>query len=263
MSDERKIAQGPPAPVQAGQGLVVRTTSPVGTPTTIGGASQRVASAAGDRPMETLTSSRTVGGHTARLKVPEEEPLSKCPMNQVNVPVFDWDDPTSSSMPSPPAPMRAAGKAMPTLSTAPRSLDSPFDSPPKQVLAAPPEAPSAPTVREGRGPGIDWWTPTPVAVGLVCFAAGCMLGAAIDARIHTKEILAEVAERRAAVTALTASVPTATVSAAITAAVSAAPAPTVPATATSSASPRPSGAGPLSPPVPRVKPTPLPFGDDP
>src|SRR5690348_5347279 len=73
--DEKTVRDGGRGPLRALSPKVVRTTAPVGTPVDPA-APQRIPS---DRPMSALTPPRTVGGHTARLNVPEGEASPAAP----------------------------------------------------------------------------------------------------------------------------------------------------------------------------------------
>ena len=188
MKDDEKTARGPARAVRAPIG---RSTAPAGTPSPRGGSPYdampaTVRRAPSDRPMDTLTPPRTVGGQTARLKIPEADPYAVVALEPVPpsrtvggtmrlapaltmeppIPDVDWDSkPAPAPAPAPPAPMTST----------PRGISGGAPTPLAPPLAVTPADDSE---------RVDWLSPLPVAVGLVFFAVGSMVGMTIDGRMR-------------------------------------------------------------------------------
>jgi hypothetical protein len=271
MKDDEKTARGP---ARGGRAPVVRSTAPAGTPSSRGAspfdavpAVRRVPS---DRPMDTLTPPRTVGGQTARLKIPDsdagqaqaKEPapasrtvggtmrLAPAPTIDPPAPDVDWD-----SKPAPaPAPVAPAPPAAP----APAPVASgPAAKPRVPTPAAQKAAPASGD--DDDDDRTDWSSPLPVAVGLVFFAVGSMIGMTIDGRMRAGGVAPPPAITATASAEPTAAAPVKTAPAPVaTASATASVAPVVTATARPTA-PVPHGTGASSGPGKRPGKPGLPF----
>lgn len=214
MKDDENTARGPARTARA---PIVRSTAPAGTPSQREGSPYDAMPATvrrgpSDRPMETLTPPRTVGGQTARLKIPDSDQgtqgtqgthgklgtagaapdpapgsrtvggtmrLAPAPTLEPPIPDVDWDSkPAPAPVPAvvPPAPAASAPRGAPAA--------APIPLPPPRAASAASSASQAATPRAGEGDAVDWWSPLPVGVGLIFFAVGCMVGMTIDGRMR-------------------------------------------------------------------------------
>jgi hypothetical protein len=186
MDDEENTARGglgPPRVAPAPGAPVHRSTAPAGTPAKPSDPANPMPAARSpsDRP-------RTVGGHTARLNI-AEEPVP--PSYEAALGVRRAPEPAESAP-------RSAGGTMriqltPTL-TGPPEPAAP--EPPSPAIA--PASAAAPPAAFDDGELPAWKSPLAVAVGLVFFAMGSMLGVAIDARLAARGRAPEAAHTAAA-----------------------------------------------------------------
>jgi hypothetical protein len=166
-----------------------------------------------DRPLNGITPPRTVGGHTARLNVASEAPPDSMPsvpsVHGGTVRMLTPPDlgpppsapPQAVSVPIPLGPSVSTKERAPAASvtTGPFPTGAPpaalAGAPPKEL--APPSASTKPAPHVAASAGqasasrpaddrslpIDWLSPMPVAVGIISFALGCMIGLVADMRI--------------------------------------------------------------------------------
>ncbi len=275
----------------ARRGLPVRSTAPAGTPYPVAPPSPApaapavVAAAAPPKPPPpTASQPRTVGGHTARLNVPENVPEDDAlafERPSSSAPIVVHDGPPVS----PPAPRSAGGTVrLATLSpdeaqpaaapkaeappTSAKSAPKPVSSdggatPPVDVGGGAPRPPAPPPPAAARASVKDdgssflalLFAPVSVAVGLIFFAMGSMIGLTLSGRLIQFSISAAPVRTTAPTAPPTPPTAPPTVTGAISAV---APGPT--ATATTSANPGPSTRpSAVRPPAHTSKLPPLPF----
>ncbi len=222
-----------------------RSTAPAGTPYPVAPPSP-----APVVPAPTASQPRTLGGHTARLVVAEEEARAFDSFASSSVPVVVHDGPPISP---PPMPRAVAGTVRLDAASAPASpvpfpvpiapptaakQDSPEQRPVAQVESQPKGAPPATTVRtpwteapassrpvttSGEEDGASFFArlfaPVSVAVGLVFFAMGCMIALTAEGRLIqfsiTTGVVPTAPHSAPTVDAPTAAPPTAVVSAVV------------------------------------------------
>jgi hypothetical protein len=205
MREDEKTARGRNGP-DSGKPLIVRTTAPAGTPvrrspvgspdSALPGRDARGSSPMpalpsptpsghskpgrfhSDRPMDTMTPARTVGGHTARLNIPEGVP---------EPPLVPEDRAPSSGPVAAPAPSIPVDLPPPASHTVGGTMRMPTVDPteaaPKAPAAAPPRRGSSASSPDGEGTfGERLLAPISVAVGLVFFAMGSLGTLTVEVR---------------------------------------------------------------------------------
>ncbi|MFT3769382.1 MAG: hypothetical protein QM820_28425 [Minicystis sp.] len=285
MNDDENTARGGFGPPRAAPPPGVRTTAPVGTPVDPAAArvpSDRPLAGSGAAPVGPIGSppapnlgvspTRTVGGHTARLKAGDVE--AAMPSLEPE-PIATISRTVGGTMRMAPAPSLSPADAQPaapqgavasspvhvTASTEPQPL-RPAPAAAAPTIAAPPVA-APPDPVDGHA----WSSPLAVAVGLVFFAVGSMIALAADGRLAGRAPAAAVSSAATAAVAApppkvaptvnVAPEPATSASAVVSASATASAAPAAPANAATQ--PRPQGASqgrqpPHSPSQPPHKP---------
>jgi hypothetical protein len=200
MDQDEKRARAP------GGARAPRSTAPAGTPYPVAPPSPAplapVPAAAPPRPpAPTASQPRTVGGHTARLAVPEEDPLGFDSHASGSASMVVHDGPPIS--PPPELQPQAVGGTMRLATVSPDDVlvPSPAPQPPAPKPPAPIPRPPAPALERATGRAADddgssflarLFAPVSVAVGLVFFAMGSMITLTAEGRLIQFSITASV-----------------------------------------------------------------------
>ena len=171
---------------------VSRSTAPAGTPYPVAPPSP-----APFVPVPTASQPRTVGGHTARLLVPEEEPLVFDSFGSSSLPLLVHDGPPVSAPlslepePRPPPPpetaLRSAAGTMRLPTASPDAGDTAKQPPLGPAAPSPKPTAMSPVATTAAAEGSLFlarlFAPVSVAVGLVFFAMGSMIALTVEGRL--------------------------------------------------------------------------------